>query len=690
MANGDLQKEINTKKNAEIGEEIRLASRTNLFQRLAARFGFGIQKPDKKTKSSFKIIQKPTKDQLTAKDTTQEINLIDQLFRSSKMSSTIQDLYEEWVQDTQNTYRNVQEREERLNALTYLCDNEGIVMQAVQLVASEVAALTDNWAFTVTSEDENWQARTNLLLRNVWHFNQPVIYGIAWNLFLYGEAFQAAEWSSAGCTNVFNLKVNEIVERMEFKPSEISNFNAQVKGGSGAQSTGFTVNIMRPTNGSFGQNNLNFNPNVSRVSYKSTDELLKNYIQNLTDVSSTEFFTTHLMGYRLPNDEMVAPWQVIHYRYQADTSEFWPYGRPMLLSALSAWKQMQRVMGLDDLATLLNMPIHMFKVKTNGANTTRAFDIVNDVKEDFENVGLMSSAAGMEGPSLCTNIWTSDDLLTVEKVGGDGTTDNSNTDKMKFFYERLAAATGIPMSYLNPTAEGFQMSGVALSALFKPFRTLVENLRAIIISEVENLIRLHDSVCNEVTPDFVLTMNVENPVATDDLSSKLQLADSVLEAVAGLLGVEDKGQLPQSIKRDVLSRYGCLSIQELENYISVQEREGPSEPGEMSDTEMDASFGDSSADEDYGSDDTDMGSDDEGSVEESYRKKGQRLLETRYRASTHDNIMQYYLTEQLGTLKLRRSTNHFCSQCNSKDVELMTEFLEKSHMRRHGKQRIQG
>lgn len=676
MANEDLKKDQNEK----IGNDIKTATRTNLFQRLAARFGFGVRKPNSKEKSSFTIIKKPTELQLNTKGIKDETDLVNQLFKTGKLSSTIQDLFDDWVNDTQNTYANIQEREERLNALTYMCDNEGIIKSAVNLTASEVASLTDNTAFTVISEDEKWQEEINAMLKNVWKYDQPTIYCLAWDIFLYGEAFQGREISSAGVVGINTIKPNEIAERLEFKPSEVVNFNMQAQaGGGGNQSSGFTVNLTTPSSGGFGQNNLNFNFSSKRVTYQSTDNLLRDYIQNIADISSDEYFASHLLGYRVYNDKLVAPWQISHFRFNEHVSEFWPYGQPLLISCLSAYKQLQRVMGLDDLKNLLSMPIHMYKVKTSGATTARAFDIVNTVKEEFENVGLMSTSAGLEGPSLCTNIWTSDDLVTVETVKGDGVDNNGSTDKMKFFYDRLQLATGIPRAYLDPSAEGFSMSGVALSALFKPFRTLVENIRGIIISEVEDTIRLHDSIRGVETPDFVLSMNVVNPVATEDMSNKLQLADSIMDAIANLLGVEDKGQLPQTIKKDILTKYTSLTSSEIESYVSTLEKEGTN--SNISSTELNADFGDTSET----STDTE---EDEEAVEERYlRDKRNRLIETRYKSAKPSTI-KYYLLEQIGKLDLPQSKNHFCENCNSKLNEDTINFFKSLPKTKHGKRRL--
>ena len=673
--------------NSEKAKDIRTTTRTNLFQRLAARFGFVVvNNPDerkRKTKqnSTFQLIQKPTETQLLDKSPKEELDLISKLAASQKLSSTVQDLFEEWAEDTQNTYANIQEREERLNAFTYMVDNEGIVKSAVNLVASETASLSDICAFGVTSEDKKWQEDINYMLKDVWRFDQPTIYSLAWNIFLYGEAFQGRELTSAGIIGLNHISVNEIAERLEFKPAKVAEFKMQMQAGSGNQSTGFTTNLTRPTNSTFGQSNLNFNFGNKQITYKSTDDLLKDYIEHLAEVSSAEYFTSHLLGYRIFGDMLVAPWQVSHYRFNAGVSEFWPYGQPPLLACLSAYKQLQRVMGLDDLEKLLSMPIRLYKVKTNGATVGRAFDIVNTVKERFENVGLVSAAAGMEGPSLCTNIWTSDDLVNIEVVESSKSSDSGATDKMKFFNSRLTTATGIPMSYIDPSSEGFQMSGIALSTLFKPFRTLIENIRGIITREVEDTIRLHDSIRGVETPEFVITMNVINPVATEDTSSKLELADKVLETVAMLLGV-DKEKLPKEIKKDVLVRYADISNTELENYEATFETEGVEE-SEISEEESEASFGEESEIPDEESSE-DLG---ENTIRD-LRRLEKKLIQERYNLAKKSTDLKYYLVEHLKTLKTRNGTSSFCEGWSDRHNSEFGKFLSSRPKTRHGKKQI--
>lgn len=679
--------------NSKKALQAKTASRTSFFQRLAASFGFTLKKGqgDKGVftkEAEVQFMRPPESYQMEGKTPQEQLDIISKL-RQVPMSSSIKELFEEWMQDTQNTYANIYEREERNNALIYMCDNEGIVKSSVEYTASEVSSLTDRWAFSVISEDEDWQNAHNALLQDTWKIDKVMVHDIAYNMCLLGEAFQGVEISSAGIVSLNNLKNSDIVERLEFKPAEIANFYAQMSN-SGSRTSGFSVNLMNPMAGSFNSSNTGFQQRKN-TTYKSTSDLLKDYIENITEVSSNEFFAKHLLGYRVASDELIAPWQIVHYRYNAEVSEFWPYGQPPLLACLAAYKALQRSLGLDDLEKRLNLPITMYKVKTNGATTARAYEIVNEVKEDFENVGLMSTAAGFEGPSLCTNIWTSDDLVTIERVERGGGSGDGATDKAKFFYDRLAGSLYIPRSFLDPSAEGFQMSGVALMAQFKPFRNFVETFRANIQNEIEFLIRLHDSIVGIKTPDFVLNMNVESSIANEELSTRIQLADAIQDFIANLLGVEDKTKLPQTVKKDIMAKYSGLSQTELDTYLKTLEQEGV-EQVEVSQEEADAGFGDFSGGggDEGGGDDfgTDFGGDDGGGeVEEAYIKdKKKRLIESRYKALTESEV-RLFLTEKLGSLKTARTTSLFCKESTSNDT---IRFLKEHSTYKRGKKPIKG
>lgn len=672
--------------NSEIAKEIKSSSRLGLFQRAASYFGFSIKpseiNKDKDDKDrEYQLIQTQKLNAFEGKSQSEALQDIEKIALQD-MSSSIQDLFEAWMNDTQNTYANIQEREDRLNALTYMADNQSYIKAAVVLTANEVSMVSDNVIFTVLSDDPDWDEQINYLLDKVWKIDEQTIYDLAYDLTLYGEAFQGLEVSSAGIIGMEVLKPNEIVEKMEFKPVEVTNFYAQCQANTGSK--GFTANLNQMTQ-SYMQTNTNFQFNQNQKNYISKDELLKDYVENIADVASNEMFKSHLLGYRLPNDTMVAPWQVAHYMIGEHSSEFYPYGCPPLLSCLTAFRQAQRAAGLEDLRKMLSLPFTQYKVKTGGAGMARAFDIVSTVKERFENVGLTQETAGLEGPSLVSNIWTSDDLVTVEtSSAGDAGTSEGTVSEQKYLDSKVGICTFVPRTYIDPNSEGFQMSGVALQQMFAPFRTQVASQRKIIRNVIEDLIERHCAIANIKVPDYVLTMNVVNPTDTSQISTKLQNAESVLDAVAGYLNVE-KEKLPADIKKDILTKYGDLSPEELKKWAETLDRQGTVEPEvEVDQEDAEAGFGD----------------DVEGGMEEApaepteesvIKQKKNKLVEARYKSFSTDDMI-YLITARKRIWETRGCTRTFVDSDHrlSRASEDMFRFFEQHRSTRHGKKKIKG
>lgn len=684
--------------NSEIAKEIKSSSRLGLFQRAASYFGFSIKpseiNKDKDDKGrEYQLIQTQKLNAFEGKPQSEALQDIEKIALQD-MSSSIQDLFEAWMNDTQNTYANIQEREDRLNALTYMADNQSYIKAAVVLTANEVSMVSDNVIFTVLSDDPDWDEQINYLLDKVWKIDEQTIYDLAYDLTLYGEAFQGLEVSSAGIIGMEVLKPNEIVEKMEFKPVEVANFYAQCQANTGSK--GFTANLNQMTQ-SYMQTNTNFQFNQNQKNYISKDELLKDYVENIADVASNEMFKSHLLGYRLPNDTMVAPWQVAHYMIGEHSSEFYPYGCPPLLSCLTAFRQAQRAAGLEDLRKMLSLPFTQYKVKTGGVGMARAFDIVSTVKERFENVGLTQETAGLEGPSLVSNIWTSDDLVTVEtSSAGDAGTSEGTVNEQKYLDSKVGICTFVPRTYIDPNSEGFQMSGVALQQMFAPFRTQVASQRKIIRNVIEDLIERHCAIANIKVPDYVLTMNVVNPTDTSQISTKLQNAESVLDAVAGYLNVE-KEKLPADIKKDILTKYGDLSPEELKKWAETLDHQGEVEPEvEVDQEDAEAGFGDDIGGgmEDFG------GADDMGDMEEvpaepteesAIKQKKNKLVEARYKSFSTDDMI-YLITARKRIWETKGCTRTFVDSNHrlSRSSEDMFKFFEQHRSTRHGKKKIKG
>ena len=90
-------------------------------------------------------------------------------------------------------------------------------------------------------------------------------------------------------------------------------------------------------------------------------------VKKLVDIYNTEnmdsedqifdTFDTKLLGYELEGQIFVPPWSITHFRYNSDRSEFYPYGRPPLLTCLAPFKLTLATKTLQGLARAMSFPL---------------------------------------------------------------------------------------------------------------------------------------------------------------------------------------------------------------------------------------------------------------------------------------------------------------------------------------------
>lgn len=636
-------------------ENLKKLNKLSFSQKLFGYFGAQI-KPDTDRKNanmiqdiSYSIApgKQYTPDKLVDK---KDSELLDEIMGQLPLSQGVKELYDEWAKDVQIGYDNFKERLERVNALTFLYCNDSYIKSSSNLTAMETSKSAGSEVFTVSSDDPEWDERTNNLINKVWNTTHATLYDIALQLYLYADSFIGNEVNSAGIVKREVLRITDVIEKLEFDPLHVAAFVNEMKAQKGG---GFSVNYQGfNTSSNFNVTGMGTQIYSSQagyvpggnttVEYQSRSDLLKNYLKNLSEVSAEEFFTKHLLGYRITGDRFLAPWQISHIRYGESSSEFYPYGCPLLLPCVSLHLQEQRVNGLEDIRKRLNLPLTTWEVETGSETMSRAFQLVNNTKQRYENMGL-TQQQGTDFPNLINNVWTAKGLLEIKKQGGgDSGTSEGTIEELRRLDDKKVTCTLVPKTYVDPNSEGFQMSGVALMQLFAPYRDLVESLRDLITQDYEEAIQLHYAILGEEVPEHTLTLNVINPTDDQALSQKLDLADKVLEKVADALGVE-KEKMTQEIKLDILQRFGGLDPIEIEKWKNLFNNKGPEKnEAEVSEEDLNSGFGDEgSGDFDMGDDmggdvggDEDMGGDE--GMEESVASKERRLLEDTYRAIRED------------------------------------------------------
>ena len=132
------------------------------------------------------------------------------------------------------------------------------------------------------------------------------------------------------------------------------------------------------------------------------------------DENFVDSYDTKLIDYKLYDNNVIPPWEMTHFRYNAENSEFYPYGRPPLLGCLSPFKLTFSAIMLQGLARQMSFPVTIYGVSgTEGMGPDVAFEHVNTVKDEYDNIGVTAASAGTEVYTVNTKIWAPKDLIDV-------------------------------------------------------------------------------------------------------------------------------------------------------------------------------------------------------------------------------------------------------------------------------------
>jgi hypothetical protein len=482
---------------------------------------------EKKTGLEFVNVQtgNPSQRLLTAE--------LDKVFKNRPLSSRLESLFDAWLQDATHGFSDLQDRQKRIQELQFTYYNDPFISRTVQLVADEATQLDmQDRLISVESPDPRFVQKVYTLL-DQWGITPQRIHGACWNIELFGESFWANKITDSGVEKIVPLQVTQILERLEFNPSKVAE-------------------LLRVERG------------IANLASK--DRKMQLLLQLFDDASNTsdvaDMFETKLFGYVLDTDFVVPPWTITHFRLDADYSEFYPYGRPHLLAALAPFKQATSTMTLQSLARIMSFPVTIYKVKTvPGMDESLVWDHVNNVREEYDNVGVNPVSGQSEAYSVNTKIWMPDGLMDIDVK--ESKVDIDFIGDLEMYIDRIAVASGVPKGYLVQEWGGFGNSAVSLVEQYKPFARHVYTVQSAFLEGLSDLIRIHMAITREfpISTPFTLSMRFPAEEMSDDKrnarNSSIDLANSVMDLIKGALGVDDE-ELPSDVVKDILAKYTFL------------------------------------------------------------------------------------------------------------------------------------
>ena len=295
--------------------------------------------------------------------------------------------------------------------------------------------------------------------------------------------------------------------------------------------------------------------------------------KNVEDISA--LYKSYLFGYTLKlwaeeengdsqdvkNVKGIPPWCIAHCRLFTTDKDFFPFGKPMFLSAIPAFKSYKTTQLLIDMLRSQSFPREHYSIHCdeNSDPFTRNLRI-SEAKNFIE--GITPQTQNQDGLSVGSKIFSCDGLIDYELL--DPSIDLDALGDLEEKKYSMCMATGIPMTYLCPE-EGEGLGGDNAEKLYylnKIFQRRVDALRRAFLEELDETFRMHLLLTEEFDGDkSEFELSILNPVEdlTSDKISQISdvfgLAKDVIDTISTCAGMDRGDKLNPNVVKSVLTQY---------------------------------------------------------------------------------------------------------------------------------------
>ena len=450
---------------------------------------------------------------------------------SRPLSEKADKLFNYWLNDNTDTYSELSNRRQRVDQLSYAVLNDPYINQTVQLYADEACQLDEQDTIINIETPDPGMTRDMYNLLNLWGITQTRIRATFENLATYGDAFWANKVTENGIERIIPLQQLQVTDRLEFNPIKVLEMKKRREG--------------------------------ALFNFSNKNYLIKQMLDQMEETGDfADLFDTKLFGFSIDSDLVVPPWAVTHFRVGYDLGQFYPFGTSPILGAIVPFKQTMSTIALQALARSMSFPVTLYQVKTSDSmDEGKQFNVVANVKEKFDNIGVTPKVGSSEVYTVNTKIWLPDGLLKVDVVKPD--IDINSIGDLKFHQGRTAVATGLPQGFYE-SWYGIEHTGKSLTQQYKPFARKVYSLQSAFLSGLSDLFRLQFAITGayDFRTPFTLSMKFPSVEDTEERQgarkSGLELANNVIEIIKAAIGAGEDESLPTDIVRDILGKYTFL------------------------------------------------------------------------------------------------------------------------------------
>jgi hypothetical protein len=457
------------------------------------------------------------------------------------MPSDIQRYYDYWLHSCHDSAATLKNRLSRYKDLTYMYYNNAIISRAIELYADETVQYdSQSQPLVVNAKEKKCISYINDFFETI-GINRNSLREIARSLALYGDAFAINSLKTGiGYTSSLNVDVTTIKDRLEFNAISAKKEYARYQG-------------------------------MQQV--QSMDARLKQLAKNIEDAGSdsdtSKYFKSYLFGFQIEDDLFLPPWAVSHFRLQSSQTEFYPFGRPLLINAISPFRQFKAAENLMALARAANFPKEHFAIKVSDEMTSaEKWMAINEARQEYQN--LSKDEGSKEDFAVGGQIWTPQDLLEYKLINPD--IKLSDIADMEMLRDDIIVATGIPKGYITSDRGSiFGQSGQALLQQYKPFGRAVLTIQNAILEQLIQMVKLQFIISGDYPEDTEFELSMAFPIVEDPSdrirakNETLQLAKAVLDSLATTLGIN--GKLPTEVVKDVFQKYSFLDFSDIDDWI---------------------------------------------------------------------------------------------------------------------------
>lgn len=483
-----------------------------------------------KFKKMFKFGVNPNANEIYNK-----IFSLDTKLNREKFDTETQRFFTWWMTNTHDTGESWKNRTAMFEDMEILYYNAPLIARAIELVADETLQLDSNNQPIFIDAKRNVKKFIQDFFDkiNIYSYLRPMIV----DLIQYGNAGWVLGFDNDGISEIIPVDPKDIVDRLEFVPYEV---RKKIDGGDKFFSE-----------------------------FRKLDRV-EQFINSVLDKeNSTSYYKPYLFGFQV-DDKIMPPWKFLHFRNLTTKSPFKPFGIPMFIHSMSAYRQYDAAMSLQVTARSSKFPKNLYKINLpNIINPVEKFEKAIELMNEINNSGLGTSRKEM--PGINDTIVTVDDLFTFEQIIAD--IDLGKIDDIQLLRDDLINSTFLPRNIIDPNDSGFGDSGISLAEKFKPFARFVNRVQTIVMENITQLVKLHMIYSNQFVVDdvnFILSMPYPESQTNNDIissqSNLLALANDVINSL------QDKitgGQsLPPEIIKSVYTKFLPYDDEIIERWVN--------------------------------------------------------------------------------------------------------------------------